>query len=458
MLQCLNPTTPTASAPDSKGIRLPKIDVPTFNGNILSWKTFWEQYSIAIHDQSGISDAQKLVYLRHSVKDGSAKGIIDGLSHSGEQYPEAIECLRTRYNRPRLIHQAHVRKILEVPTLKEGNGKELRHLHDVAQQHLRALKSMGYEPSGTFITSVLELKLDQGTMFEWQKHSHETPDIPHYRELLDFINLRAQALEISVSDVSRKVHGNDARKSFSSGKPVAAFAANATPPATEYCVLCKTSRHPLYACGKFKSLSHERMVATIKSNGICINCLKPGHFVKDCRSLRRCRDCQKPHHSLLHLEMKSNAAAPAPSEDSTSPNPAPSGESDSSIPVQSHAATGLKSNSLLMTCQIVLTSPKGTSMKARALLVSTSSTSFISERLAKSPHLPRSQHSARISGIAGLSRGSPSHQVANFIVCPLNNPGKRFGVSAIIAPRVTCDLPVHPVPLDPGWTHLGGFN
>lgn len=38
------------------------------------------------------------------------------------------------------------------------------------------MKSMGYDPSGSFNTSALELKLDQNTMFEWQKHSQESTD------------------------------------------------------------------------------------------------------------------------------------------------------------------------------------------------------------------------------------------------------------------------------------------
>lgn len=170
-------TSATAPVTGSRGVKLPKIDVPTFNGSILNWRTFWEQFSVAVHTHSSISDAEKLVYLRHSVKDGSAKSVIEGLSRTGDQYNEAIDCLKTRYDRPRLIHQAHVKKILEVPSLKLGNGKELRYLHDTVQQHLRALKAMGYEPSGPFITSVLELKLDAGTMFEWQKHSHDTTDV-----------------------------------------------------------------------------------------------------------------------------------------------------------------------------------------------------------------------------------------------------------------------------------------
>ena len=134
---------------------------------------------------------EKLAYLRNSLKDGSAKGIIDGLSTSGEFYDEAIETLKARYNLPRLIHQSHVRTILEAPSLKEGTGHEIRRLHDTVQQHLRALKSMGCEPSGPFITSILELKLDSNTSFEWQKFSQELLDLPHYGKLLEFLNLRA---------------------------------------------------------------------------------------------------------------------------------------------------------------------------------------------------------------------------------------------------------------------------
>ena len=117
--------------------------------------------------------------------------------------------MQARYDRPRLIHQGHVKKILEIPSLRDGSGKELRRLHNTALQHLHALKSLGHEPSGPFITSMLELKLDVNTMFEWQRHSHSSADVPHYRELLEFVNLRAQAAEASVSDASKKHFKSD---------------------------------------------------------------------------------------------------------------------------------------------------------------------------------------------------------------------------------------------------------
>ena len=105
---------------------------------------------------------------------------IEGLSHSGDNYGEAIKHLKTRYDTPRLIHRTYVQKIVDTPSIKESNGKELRRLHDNIQQHVRALKTLGCELPGTFITSMIELKLNTDTLFKWQKHSQSSTDVPHY--------------------------------------------------------------------------------------------------------------------------------------------------------------------------------------------------------------------------------------------------------------------------------------
>ena len=112
------------------GLKLPKLDVPTFDGSVVNWRSFWEQFTISVHSQTKLSNTEKLAYLKHAIKEGSARYVVEGLSGSGDHYSEAVECLRKRYDRPRLIHQAHVRAILEAPALKDGNGRELRRLHD----------------------------------------------------------------------------------------------------------------------------------------------------------------------------------------------------------------------------------------------------------------------------------------------------------------------------------------
>ena len=190
LLSSHTPSSTPVPIADGKGLKLPKLEVPTFDGDVLHWKQFWEQFSISVHEHSHLSNAEKLVYLQQAIKSGSAKNAIEGLSRSGDHYLEAVDCLVFRYNRPRLIHRAHVQVIMDAPSLKDGSGKELRRLHDTIQPHLRALKAMKSEPSGSFIMSLIELKLDVDTMFEWQKHSQAKTEVLHYNDVMELPRIR----------------------------------------------------------------------------------------------------------------------------------------------------------------------------------------------------------------------------------------------------------------------------
>ena len=140
-------TTRDTPTPRATGAKLPKLEVPSFDGDILKWKSFWDEFNVSIHERSDLTAAEKMVYPQNALKDKTAKSTIEGLMKSGEHYEEAVKCLQTRYDRPRMVHQTHVRRIVEASSLRDGTGKELRTLHDTVVQHLRALKALGHEPS-----------------------------------------------------------------------------------------------------------------------------------------------------------------------------------------------------------------------------------------------------------------------------------------------------------------------
>ena len=121
--------------------------------------------------------------MKHVLKDGPAKHVIEGFSGSGSNYAQVIKCLHKRYNRPRLIQRMHVCAILKTPPVKDGNSKDLRRLYDVANQHLCTLKAMDYKSYESFITSVLELELDEETTFERQRHSQDVKKVPNYQDI-----------------------------------------------------------------------------------------------------------------------------------------------------------------------------------------------------------------------------------------------------------------------------------
>ena len=132
------------------------------------------------------------------------------------------------------------------------------------------------------------------------KHTSSSTSVPHFTKLLEFVNLRAQASEHMTPDNTKKLANHEVQKSYS--KPITSFAASASPSTGEPCPLCKTEVHPLFSCMKFKSLPHDSMIATVKENKLCINCLRPRHLSKQCKSLHKCKACQKPHHSLLYAD------------------------------------------------------------------------------------------------------------------------------------------------------------
>ena len=101
-----------STTPVREGKHLLKISVPTFDKNILQWQSFWEQFELNVLNKAKLLDAVKLAYLKDALKAGQALNIIKGLVQTANNYSEAVSCYRQHYNRPHLIHQAHVHAFL----------------------------------------------------------------------------------------------------------------------------------------------------------------------------------------------------------------------------------------------------------------------------------------------------------------------------------------------------------
>ena len=127
---------------------------------------------------------------------------------------------------------------------------------------------------------------------------------------------------------------------------------------------------------------------------------------------------------------------------------------DFSPTVVSNTAVGLCSvTTLLMTCKLVVYAPDGSITEAKALLDNGSSASFVSEHLAQVLRLPRHKQSMQLSGITGTPLASAPH-VTNFKISPVHYTGRKIHIAAIVVLKVTRELPVHTIPLDPSLTHL----
>ena len=145
----------------SARVKLPKITLPRFNGNLMKWTAFWDSYHSAIHTNGQLSEIDKFNYLR-SLLDHTAYDAIAGLALSAANYQEAVEVLKKRFGNRQLIISKHMEALLSVATISSDHQlRDLRRLYDQAEANIRSLKALGVEPAsyGTMLSSVLLTKL-----------------------------------------------------------------------------------------------------------------------------------------------------------------------------------------------------------------------------------------------------------------------------------------------------------
>ena len=149
------------SATVSRQARLPKLNLPVFDGRLTSWLPFWELYDSAVHSNPELYPIQKFTYLK-TLLSGVAKEAVGGLSLTAENYDEAVEVLTKRFGNKQRIIDRHMTLLLNVERVSStSNTVALRNLHDKVETNVRALKALGVADSmyGSLLSSVLVSRL-----------------------------------------------------------------------------------------------------------------------------------------------------------------------------------------------------------------------------------------------------------------------------------------------------------
>ena len=137
-------------------MKLPKLELPHFSGNIMKWPTFWDSYESSVHNSPGLSDVDKFNYLR-SLLEKVAYEAISGLTLSSANYQEAIEILKKRFGNKQMIVSKHMESLLSVEGVgSEQNLRALHRLYDEVESHIRSLKALGVNSDayGTMLFSI----------------------------------------------------------------------------------------------------------------------------------------------------------------------------------------------------------------------------------------------------------------------------------------------------------------
>ena len=142
-------------------MKLPKLKLRPFGGELTQWTSFWESFEAAVHTNPDLTAVEKFNYLS-SVLECSAREAISGLSLTAANYEEAISTLKKRFGGWQKIIDKHMDALLKVGAVTSCHDvKAMRHLYDLISSHIRSLKSLGVksESYGTLLCPVLLVRL-----------------------------------------------------------------------------------------------------------------------------------------------------------------------------------------------------------------------------------------------------------------------------------------------------------
>ena len=286
---------------------LPKMTLPTFNGDYQQWQSFHDLCKSIIQEQTSISGVIKWCHLRASLTGDVAK-IIESLSITETNYEVAWKLVCDRYKKKRVLVSQHTRALLRLPSLFKEAQTELRKFVDEARRHIEALRAL-QEPVDTWDTILIQLlvdKLDKATVREWEMRNNDDT-IPTLKELLDFLSHRCSALEAVYPTDSNTQAKSNQSSSFNNNKGKQFNKLEKFPSGKSHANLAQGMRckkcekpHPLYACPEFKALSSKQRILEAHALELCFNCLQKTHPRSECKG--SCRVCFQKHNTLLYSE------------------------------------------------------------------------------------------------------------------------------------------------------------
>ncbi len=139
--------------------RLPKLSLPTFSGDPITWKSFWDSFKTTIHLNHTLHDVQKFNYLKAQLR-GDAARVIEGLPMTSANYKHSIDLLTERFGQQQKIVNAHMQCLLDLPKPDTGLTS-LQLFYDTIENHIRGLAALGQsqESYGSLLIPIILGKL-----------------------------------------------------------------------------------------------------------------------------------------------------------------------------------------------------------------------------------------------------------------------------------------------------------
>ena len=263
--------------------KLPKLVIKEFDGNVLNWQTFWDQFESTIHSKININDIDRFSYLKSFLCPSSYE-TLSGSALTNQNYLEAVELLRQRYENPQLLINTYMEQFVKLDKIEKSNDvSKLRTFFNKIEITIRNFKSLGIETSsyGSFLIPVLTSKLPTDLRAILARKF--TGNVWLLNKLLVILKNELEATERSVSHGDKHFEMSE----FSRYRSTTSSFHTGSGFIKGNCVFCSGNNHNFNRCAKVIDPSARKQI--IFQKNLCYIYMSPKHKTSKCNANYICK-------------------------------------------------------------------------------------------------------------------------------------------------------------------------
>ncbi|KRY56245.1 hypothetical protein T03_5383 [Trichinella britovi] len=239
--------------------RLPEVTLPNFEEKVLEFPSFWALFEANIHKRGDLDNATKFTYLLSSTE-GTARSAIEGIPLTPENYTQAVDILKARFGRPRMVIREHLAALWRAPACREMTARGIQSLVDEVTKHLRCLTA-GRLPVSEALMPMLQDKFPPALIRAWDTNigPDAAEDEDNLQKFLEFAQWQASLLakskrEDPKSSAAKSEQWTPSKKpsrpEWKYGERIRSTAAALAVVAAQSCPFC-SGEHKAEECEKF---------------------------------------------------------------------------------------------------------------------------------------------------------------------------------------------------------------
>ena len=307
-------------------------ELPSFNGEAAEYVPFIEAFNFLVHENDAISDSMKATYLKRCIKekgpDGKPNSAYDLLKHiipTIANYKLMREKLEKRFNLGYLNRVTYLSNLRKITTWKPcQTGPEVRKLYDYVTENLDLLELSGgnsVNESDLLLTDVLAL-IPKFIVNRFLEVKQKDRSLKHLLKIIDESVDRMLERDVLVPKTPKPMYNKPVNTNTNKYNPYSGRSSYTCvnqvesntelkydrPTNTSNCDKDSKDSNACMFCGKDHSAftcnagTAESRLAVAWDRRVCHNCLKPGHFSKQCRYSSNCRCGRGKHCGALCLQ------------------------------------------------------------------------------------------------------------------------------------------------------------